>query len=314
MTACLVLGGLLAEGAARFYVYRIARQGKLFETDPRLGWRVLPGLDLVRLNADGRPWRVVTDQDGARRPWRFRPDAPVRVLVVGDSFAFGQGVDVEQRFDVRLEGHLTCASVVDLGVMGYGPDQALIAARPLLPSLRPGDWVVIVTHWTDLLDLARQRHSGRSKPWFETKDGRLVEHPPRIGWGERLRDASYLAAAALRAFEARRQEPSIELLERGRDLLEALLLAETRAVRDRGVAVLLAHHGDRVPELGVDLAPFFDRLCRSGFRCAALDDALGAPPRRSSFQADGHWNGDGHRVVAEALARSLRTAGACRTR
>lgn len=307
----IALGALLAEAAARVYVYRIARQGKLFEADPRLGWRVRPGLDLVRLNADRRPWRIVTDADGARRPWSFRADAALRVLLLGDSFAFGEGVDVGERLDVEIERRLPCTSVANLGVMGYGPDQSLIAGRGLLPSLRPGDWIVILTHWTDLLDLVHDRHSGRSKPRFELANGNLIEHPPRIGWVERLRDESYVLAAAFSALEARRREPTVEVLAHGQALLRALVEAETRAVRDRGVRVLLAHHRDRVPDLPVDLRPFFDGVCALGVRCLALDEVLGSPPGTRFCQADGHWNADGHRTVAEALARTLDTEGGC---
>lgn len=268
-----------------------------------MGWRVLPGLDLVRRNADGRPWRITTDADGARRTNAFRPGASRRVLVLGDSFAFGQGIDVGDRFDVVLETSSPGLSVVTLGVMGYGPDQELIRGRDLTAGLRDGDWLVLLTHGGDFWDLLRRRHAGRPKPWFERAGERLVEHPPTFAGRDAWRDRLYLLNALDHVFQARTPRPPPSAFTDARDLYRALVSAETAGLRARGVRVLLAHHWDHPEGPAFDVRAFFDGLCARGFSCLALDDVLRGPP--TPFQADGHWNAAGHRVVAEALSAAL---------
>lgn len=300
----IVCGLIAAEGAARLFVDLVARQGRLFTSDPQLGWRVLPHLDVTRRNADGAPWRVATDADGRRRPATFRPEAVRRVLVLGDSFAFGQGIDVDDRFDSVLERASPGLSIVNLGVMGYGPDQELIGGRTLAPLLRESDWLVVFAHGGDFWDLLQSRHSGRAKPWFENADGRLVEHPPAFTWREDLRDRSYLVSFAERWMQARGSRPPPQEFERARDLYRALLVAETAPLRERGARVLLAHHWDHPEGPAFDVRAFFETLCAEGFRCLALDDVFG-PPTGTNFQADGHWNVAGHRAVARALRTVL---------
>jgi hypothetical protein len=291
---------LAAEGIARLYVDHVARQGKLFAADPRLGWRVLPHLDVVRRNADGAPWRVTTDAGGWRRPATFRPGAARRVLVLGDSSAFGQGVDVGDRFDSVLEAESPPLTVVNLGVMGYGPDQELIGSRLFRSELRDGDWLVVLAHGSDFWDLLQHRHAGRAKPWFELAGGRLVEHAPEHSWRERLRDRSYVLSVAERWLHARGPRPPPEAFERARDLYRLLLTAETAPLLDRGVRILVAHHWDHPEGPAFDVRGFFETLVREGFRCLALDDVLGPRPG-PNLQADGHWTAAGHLRVAAAL-------------
>lgn len=224
------------------------------------------------------------------------------MLVLGDSFAFGQGIDVGDRFDSVLEREVPGLSIVNLGVMGYGPDQELIGGRAWWSSLRGDDWLVVLTHGGDFWDLMQRRHAGRAKPWFERADDRVVEHPPRVTWQEGLRDRSYLLSLAGRWIQARGSRPAPREFERARDLYRALLVAETSPLRDRGVRVLLAHHWDRPEGPAFDLPEFFESLCAGRFRCLALDDVLDP---RTGMQADGHWSPEGHRAVASALRTVL---------
>jgi len=68
------------------------------------------------------------------------------VLVLGDSFAFGEGVALERRFDRLVQAKHPSWSAVNLGVMGYGTDQQLIAARRRTGELQSGDAIVLLTY------------------------------------------------------------------------------------------------------------------------------------------------------------------------
>ncbi len=291
---------LLAEVSAQLYVDHVAQRGKLFTHDAALGWRVLPDLDLVRLNADGEPWKVRTDDRGYRGPSSWRPNAR-RVLVLGDSFAFGEGVDVEARFDA----HFADSSVVNLGVMGYGTDQEIVAARPWLADLREGDALVLLTFVNDFLDLTRARHAGRAKPRFELHGGDVVEHAPAVGALEILRDRSYCAALLIQRLRPAPPEPDVEALLAGRDVYAELLRRELAPLAARGVEVVLAHHGDAVVELPFEPDPFYAAFAALGFDVVPLDETLGARGEAPCYLADGHWNAEGHARVGRRLAAVL---------
>ncbi len=101
-----------------------------------------------------------------RSPSVWDPNAQTRVLIVGDSFAFGEGVNIDDRFDLIIRRQNPAVSIVNVGVMGYGTDQQMIAARPYLRTLRADDILIVLTHQSDFFDILRRKFSGRSKPWF----------------------------------------------------------------------------------------------------------------------------------------------------
>lgn len=309
----LLISLALAEGAARFYVYFVVEHGKLFEPDPDVGWVVLPNLDLVRKNPAGERWHVRTSARGFRsQADEFREGSSLRVLVLGDSFVFGQGVALEERFDSRFGVAHPDWSIVNQGVMGYGTDQQLIAAREGIGELRAGDVLLIVSYQNDLVDLMRRSHSGRAKPWFEIENGDLIEHAPQIGFAETVRDQSYLMArllAMLAQTTLAHDEADLRLSGR---VYRRLIEERTADAIARGVRVVLAYHTSPVfddPETQTVRRAFesaVTRTCKSPrVECVALDDALMATRGPFPFQRDGHWNAAGHAVVASALDSTL---------
>ena len=218
--------------------------GKLFTPHVELGWVPLPNLDLERRNANGATWHVVTDQDGLRGPAQWQPERAVRMLLLGDSFAFGEGVDLEDRFDMLLQRRFAGLSVVNLGVMGYGPDQQLARARGWLANLRAGDILLMLTYSNDFFDLASTTHSGRSKRWLERQGGALIEHRPEIGLIERLRDRSYIFSVVARRLNVDLSGAFAARLADSGELYRDWVLQETRPLLERGVHVVLVHHGD----------------------------------------------------------------------
>ena len=300
--------GLAAlEGGGRAFAI-LAKKGKLFRPDLELGWMPLPHLNLVRNNATGEPWRVTTDPAGIRGPSAWGSDDQTRLLILGDSFAFGEGVDLADRFDTLIKERMPGLSIVNLGVMGYGPDQQLIRARPWKATLRRGDAVLMLTYGNDFYDLARVRHGGRSKPWLEDIDSRLVEHKPAIDAFDILRDRSYVFTLVTRSLARVGQS---EHTERRLDDVGALyrkwVLQETADLVARGVVVIIVHHGDTVFELPFDIAEVFATTCPSVSGCLALDENLAGHPRDEVFLRDGHWAAGGHRIAAERIAAYLQS-------
>jgi hypothetical protein len=296
---------VFAEGVSQVWVRQFVRRGKLFRPDSTLGWRPLARLDLQRRNGNGSLWRVQTDSDGWRQPARLATTNPqTRVLVLGDSYVFGEGVNVEDRFDVVAGRRRPEWDFINRGVMGFGTDQELLASEP--NALRPGDLELLVTYQNDMIDVVRSGFAGRTKPFYDLSAAGLVFRPARVTWKERLRDKSYLAALFFARRERLPEQYSPEEWRHGVAVYNALVAREAAKLRDRGVTLMVLHHGDSLLSRASGLErPYAALDTMSGLRVFPLDSALRVCTGALVFLRDGHWGPDGHRCVGERLRRLL---------
>lgn len=301
----LAVGFMLAEGAAQFYVYKIAKRGKLFQPDEELGWSLLPNHRLTRNNPDGDPWTIETDASSVRGPSSWPDDAHRRMLILGDSFAFGEGVNLDERFDSLIKEQIPDLAIVNLGVMGYGTDQELIRARGWIDQLRKDDILLILTYSNDFFDVVSTHHSGRSKPWFENAGGKLIAHPPEIGFLEIARDRSYLMSLLASKLNAHDHDDFKRRLEHAGELYQRILADRLPEIAARGIDVILVHHGDHVFDLPFDVDQVFAETCTLVTSCLGLDPAISRHDKGDVFLSDGHWNEGGHRVAAEQIVKHL---------
>ena len=137
---------VLSDWIAGAFAARVLHQGRIFETDPVLGWKNIPYLSTARRNPNGELWQIQINSQGFRGPDAWTWGARKRILVLGDSFAFGPGVNVRERFDAVLVRQRPAWSIVNLGIMGYGTDQEVLAGRRYYAGLQPGDALVLLTH------------------------------------------------------------------------------------------------------------------------------------------------------------------------
>ncbi len=302
----ILVGVALMEGAAQFYAHNVAKRGKLFQPDSELGWSLLPNNQLTRNNHDGDPWTIETDALGVRGPSSWPEDAPRRMLVLGDSFAFGEGVDLDKRFDTLIQEQIPGLAIVNLGVMGYGTDQQLIRARDWIDQLREDDILLILTYSNDFFDVVSTHHSGRSKPWFESDNGKLVVHKPEIGLLEIARDRSYLMSIIAAKINAHDQTEFKQRLQHAGDIYQQILTEKLPEIANRGTDVLLVHHGDDVFDLPFDIDQVFEASCALVTSCLGLDPVIAQYDEADIFLSDGHWNEGGHRVAAEQIVRHLK--------
>ena len=309
----LLIAVLVAEGALRLFVTYALGHPRLMRVDPGLGWMPLPNLSITRRGRDGQPWTIRTGPCGLRGPCAFRSDAARRVLVLGDSFAFGEGVSVEERFDSIIARAHPSWSIVNTGVMGYGTDQELLASRRYVPDLVLGDAVLQVVDGADFYDIQCRRFSARPKPWFELTNGRIIEHPPSFGFLDRYRDRSYLATLIALSPMSRPMVCSDDVMARAVVLFERMIVREADAWIREGLRVVAAWHGadvltaDRPPAVAEQLDEVQRRLCsRAGWRCVMLAGVLGSSANPRYFLADEqHWNANGHAVVGQLLNDAL---------
>jgi len=282
-----------------------------FATDPLVGRLPKDGVSLHH----PKGFTITIGEHGTRRNGNngSYPPRPV-TLVVGDSFAFGDGVDDRDSWPAILE-QLTGQQVINGAVPGFGLDQAVLRAEQLAPVYDPSVIIVgFIPH--DVLRCEMSYWSGQAKPYFDLDDSdRLVLHttpvPPQQALApiKRLLSKSMtleLLFAPFLHWEGPLQEVvhrrGIEVACRLMDRLAAFGRArnarivvvaqpqqpdETADDRRLKDAVLTCARANQIA--AVDLFPVFERI----------------PPEERTRMFPRHMDADGNRVVATALAGFL---------
>jgi len=270
-----------------------------FLADREIGWRMRPRHEFVvdtaeyhvayRSNAEG-----FRDERAADAP-----DAERSIALVGDSFAFGQGVPFEQTFGALLEAGLPGTRVYNLAMPGFGMDQIWRTVKAVALPLRPE--LVIVAYISE--DFTRSFNAwrpdtGLNKPVFRLEDGALrpqtaADRPPALA--RFLERHSRLWAGARQAARLLAHRYGIgEWWQLNRAILDAIR-ADCREAGTRVVFVYLPTRELRT----------FPALRRYMLETRADFVDLGnqpiTPPQALHFPQDGHPNPAGHRYVADAL-------------
>jgi hypothetical protein len=104
---------------------------------------------------------------------------------------------------------------------------------------------------------------------------------------------------------------SFEDLKQGLVLYKAIVLSETEEFIKKGISVVIVHHGEQILYNSKQLnrqffQDIFTDLCTNpNFSCVSLDKFLPMPPNEDIFLKDGHWNPNGHEIVANVLYEHL---------
>ncbi len=104
--------------------------------DSELGWSYIPDRSSIH-NTEYTPKPVYLDENGIRVPYpsfKFDYTKP-SILFIGCSFTMGHGLSYEESFVGKFAALKELQyQVVNLGVQGYGSDQALLALKRYLPK------------------------------------------------------------------------------------------------------------------------------------------------------------------------------------
>ncbi|MCU0612630.1 MAG: GDSL-type esterase/lipase family protein, partial [Candidatus Eisenbacteria bacterium] len=159
----ILLSGLLSLAAGELMVRLAAPQAiglapPMYLPDSTLAHRLKPRFS-GRLRSGEYSTRVVINDRGFRGA-AWREDALLRVLVLGDSFTFGYGVEEREAYPAVVEELLAAAgcrvAVCNAGVPGYGTLQEAALAERLLTDLAPQAVVLGFTVGSDVQDNLQQ--------------------------------------------------------------------------------------------------------------------------------------------------------------
>jgi len=273
--------------------------------DDQLGWRYLPSVNVrhktqdfdigIQLNSRGERDDESAPEEMARHG---------KLLLLGDSLAFGWGVEVGDSLANRLEVALD-REVRNLAVSGYGTDQELLKLRLEGLSQKPVA-VIVVFCDNDVEEVLRDFMYGTRKPRFTLAGDRLVlESVP--GPEEFWESASYLYRSVRKQVIQYSRAPLSEDEQRaGRRLVLRLFTALAEDLERVSAALIIVHAGAAWIESGFvrpDNAFVLDVL--PSLRAAEATGSV-------VFAHDPHWNARGHRAVADALAAFVKAQGLAR--
>jgi len=283
--------------------------------DEKRGYAMIPGTEHYTYE---RPVRV--NGLGLRGPeLTEKSEGETRILCLGDSTTYGQGLAEEWTIPALLEVELGPGTrAVNGGLRGYGTEQEIALLEELGPRIRP-DLVVLFWYPNDLEKhqveeiYARLARQGRVE--YDTQAP--LEGAKLLAWRAR----EYLRHSALvmqthdvwAALTAQRLSP--EEIDRGFERLDASLSDLARAAESQGARLLVAaiptagmvasgEEGRAIPRRIGELAS------KHGIAFVDLLDPLVELHRETGrlplLPYDWHYTGPANRAMAKRVAQVLR--------
>lgn len=319
----LVLGCLAAALVSEAAVRLLSPQPETprwFEEDARYVYRLKKNFRQQYRFADSEFVMDVRTNTLGLRDYEWDPDAAsacTRVLFLGDSFIFGYGVNVEDRFDTRLarllEGEDHLYRLINAGVPGWGTLQETRFARDHFGVFLP-DILVLSFCGNDPSDDS-QFLNGE----MVFKEQGLIGLPGKV-W---LRNHSHLYRFMLRHTTTLRRAVLRQDGKAGNetahvDAQSAALLDDEAwkrsldIIRELHHAYLEFNPAGRLLLLATNPedAVIRERLSSldngDSLRYLDLYDAvMNIPPEQRTLPFDRHWSVKMHAVVAEVLAEAI---------
>jgi hypothetical protein len=286
--------------------------------DTSRGWRTRANIknasvfDGKTLNTNAYGFR------GAREVALEKDTTKTRILLLGDSFTFGENVSDDEAYAEVMQKALPKAEVINAGVHGYAHDQMLVMLRE---QLRFHPDVVMLGYLP--ADIPRNLLAFRdyAKPSYTLdENGKLQLHgipvpPPdatlHMDW---VRPRLIDLASALKF---RLEKPAAQNVRA--ETLSAAILREMVRVADSAGAVPVFVYLPEGKELVAprDSTPkeiWFRKQCREigKVHCFSVWPAFKEQIEKGVVFKTGHWDPVGHRVAGEEMARVLLDSGIVR--
>lgn len=319
---------LLSEIALRLMgfdpLYVSPERDRFWKYDSLLGWAHEPGQKgifetpqfrtVVRINENG-----LRDRQHSYE----RQNDSKRIVVLGDSFAWGYGVEESERFSQLLENSLD-VEVINAGVSGYSTDQELLWYKNEGVKYET-DLVILVIAGNDVGDNEQQLvNTIYYKPKFVLEEGQLTltgyPVPKTSAQGKLVYSLSQRSALAF--FLVQRYFDFVSLYgktkgnsdhlnspesggiaEREPFELTMALIDEIRNIAESRKAKFMIVTTDRWWNYPSEetYRDFVTTLQGEGFLVLDVESMPGFDPEEMLIPDDGHWNQSGHEFVAEKI-------------
>jgi lysophospholipase L1-like esterase len=305
-------------------LYVSPERDRFWKYDSLLGWAHQPGQEGIFETPEFRT--VVQINENGLRDRRHsyeRQNDIKRILVLGDSFAWGYGVEESERFSQVLEESLD-VEVINAGVSGYSTDQELLWYR--CEGIKyETDLVILVLAGNDVGDNDRQLVSTiYYKPKFVLEAGQLVltgyPVPKTSPQGKFIYSLSQRSALAyflvqryfdlltlygkIKANSEHTSSPGSGInTEKEPFKLTISLIEEMRNIAESRNAKFMIVATDswwNSPSRET-YKDFINALRTEGFLVLDAESMPSFDPEEMLIPDDGHWSREGHEFVADRI-------------
>jgi hypothetical protein len=318
LTGAEAVFGVLAPPPVNRDMTKISTPSHWTISDPVVGYRPKPAttVDVIGKYGDELIYHktYTIEASGARATPGSQAGGPT-YLFIGDSYIFGEGLNDDETLPSQFAQHLGVpAHVVNLGVLGYGPNHLVRAIESGLYDKYVVGKVAAVITWSTSLQMPRVIGDGG---WLGSSPRYVLDASGHLNYtgtfyGHRLRnplDGAWYLARTYLAAAARAAEPEIE--RRQADLYVALTSRLRDVVRERFRAPLVMVYDwpdQRVQgEFDQRHAPIFKALKRLGLPYVQVRDIIDPMDNWHNFfiPHDGHPNAMLDARIARDLLKTM---------
>jgi tetratricopeptide (TPR) repeat protein len=286
------------------------------EYHPRYGWRPRANLTKARFDSQAP---VSTNSRGWRnlRDFAFeKPPSVKRLVLVGDSFTYGEQEEDEHIWPAVLQEALPACQVINLGVHGYGTDQQLLVLQDEGVRYHPD--IVVVGFFVHNVYRNVLRFRDYAKPRFVLVDGALeltnvpVPAPRQVlAAGVSGGPTSYAWHWIAERLRGRLQDPDRDILAGERGPLTRALLAEMYATSTRAGArmlvVIIPNPPKPVPQVERAVVEWGRQIGYDTLSLRKVLKDVEEREHRPTYYL--HFSRLGHVVVARAVLERLLALG-----
>ena len=279
----------------------------------QLGWVAKPNLE--RHPNDGDDTTLSTNSTRLRMTY----DVPYentagdqRILILGDSFTFGENVNDDENYPYLLDQHLADSTVINAGVHGYGHDQMLIYFQEEGVKYSPD--IVIVGFLSTDVSRNVLKFRDFAKPKFELDEGELVLTNTPVPQPHEVLADSYYRSRTMdvgRIFYDIFRQRTGRLQAQEAEITAAILDEIVATTQEIGATPVLVYMpwGEEISEdlELVEWEAFMLDYCEQNpeVYCTTLRPEFADGLASGATFHEGHWKLLGHQTVADGVYNFL---------
>ena len=271
------------------------------------GWTLKPNIrDLIAWDNK----IVNSNSKGLRGKLEYsynKPANKIRILILGDSFTFGEEVSDTETYSYYLQQLLPDVEVINLGVHAYGHDQMLLYFNEEGIKYKPD--IVILGFVYDDMHRNILMFYDYAKPKFELVNNTLklkntpVPSPETIIKKEFYR-SKFIDLLSILYYLIDNKRGGVE--RREKEITWAIFDEMIRTTNKIGAKLVFASLPAACPMNLPGLDEYLPKYCKNkNVYYISVYPYANANKSREFFASGRHWNANGHRIVAEAIKEYL---------